>query len=66
MDTEIPSQAPCCPTCQSRDYVIPIIYGKPTKELLERWSKGEIELGGALVIHGTQPPWTCTRCKIIF
>lgn len=64
MNTDIPVQTPCCPVCQSRNYVIPIIYGKPTKELLDQWSKGEIELGGALVIKGRQPPWTCTRCKI--
>ncbi|MEK7083288.1 MAG: hypothetical protein AAB972_03880 [Patescibacteria group bacterium] len=59
------SEAPYCPTCESRDYVIPIIYQKPTKELLRQWSKGEIELGGVLMIHGTQPPWTCMRCKIL-
>lgn len=55
---------PYCPVCKSCNYVIPIIYGKPTKELLEQWQKKEIELGGSLVINGIQPPWTCTRCKI--
>lgn len=64
MDTHNPAQTPCCPVCQFYNYVIPIIYGKPTKELLERWNRGKIELGGALVIDGARPQWTCIRCKI--
>lgn len=61
---EAHQKTPCCPICKSHNYVIPIIYGKPTKELLEQWKKKEIELGGSLTINSTRPQWTCTRCKI--
>ena len=58
------SKPPCCPTCQSSHYVIPIIYGQPTEELMRRWRKNEVELAGSLVINGTQPQWTCMRCAL--
>ncbi len=63
---EIVLDTPLCPSCKSPLYVIPVIYGTPTRELLERWSKEEIELGGCVMIDNTQPPWTCTHCKIMF
>ncbi|GEM_PF-2398973 len=57
-------KTPCCSECKSSHYVIPIIYGQPTEELLQRWRKKEVELAGALVMSALQPQWTCTRCKI--
>lgn len=57
-------ETPHCLACKSCRYVIPIIYGRPTKELLEQWSKGEIELGGSLMINDSGHQWTCMRCKI--
>lgn len=65
MDAKQANQKPVCPTCKSSDHVIPIIYGKPTKELLDQWSKGEIELGGCLSLDGRRPPWTCMSCAIL-
>lgn len=34
-----------CPFCQSKK-TVPIIWGYPTKKTLERWQRGEIQLGG--------------------
>ncbi|MDP3779554.1 MAG: hypothetical protein Q8R30_05970 [bacterium] len=65
MDAKQANEKPACPMCKSPDCVIPIIYGKPTKELLDQWSKGEIELGGCLSLDGRQPPWTCIACAIL-
>ena len=59
------TEKPQCTQCSSSEYVIPIIYGKPTAELLEQWKQHEILLGGGLKIDGKQPPWTCTRCDIL-
>jgi len=36
---------PPCPECGSAR-TIPVVYGKPSDELVERWRKGEIQLGG--------------------
>ena len=57
-------EKPQCPQCGSTEHVIPIIYGKPTQELLDEWAKYEIVLGAHIKIHGRQPPWTCTQCNI--
>ncbi|MDP3778836.1 MAG: hypothetical protein Q8R30_02165 [bacterium] len=58
-------QKPPCPQCGSSISVIPIIYGAPTKELLEQMSRGQIELGGHIMVGNRQPPWTCTQCQIL-
>ena len=59
------TEKPQCPQCNSHEYIIPVIYGKPTRPLLEQWKKNEIELAGFISINGTQPPWTCTQCLIL-
>ena len=38
---------PVCPECGS-DNSIPIIYGKPSTELIEKAEKGEVILGGCV------------------
>ena len=60
-----PPEKPLCPECSSSDSVIPIIYGAPTKVLLEQMSRGQIELGGHIMVGNRQPPWTCTACQIL-
>ncbi len=60
-----PLEKPPCPECGSSASVIPIIYGAPTKELLEQMSRGQIELGGHIMVGNRQPPWTCTKCQIL-
>ncbi len=59
------SEKPLCPECNSSASVIPIIYGAPTKELLEQMSRRQIELGGHIMVGNRQPPWTCTTCQIL-
>ena len=38
---------PVCPVCGSEEY-IPIIYGRPGTELLEKAERGEVILGGCI------------------
>ena len=49
---------PTCPKCGSSEY-IPIIYGKPNDELIEKAEKGEVVLGGCIVT----PDRNLFRCK---
>lgn len=49
-----------CPTCGSRD-VIPIMYGLPTDEALQRARRGELTLGGCIV-DNQNPVWHCRKC----
>ena len=57
-------EKPQCPQCGSTEHVIPIVYGKPTRELLEQWAAYEIALGASIKINGRQPPWACAQCNI--
>lgn len=49
-----------CPRCRSTD-VVPICYGLPGPEAVEASGRGEIVLGGCVVIEGS-PEWQCRRC----
>jgi ribosomal protein S14 len=49
-----------CPDCGSRDSV-PIVYGYPTEETVQRSYRGEIDLGGCIVMNGN-PNWRCREC----
>ena len=49
---------PTCPKCGSSEY-IPIIYGKPNDELIEKAENGEVVLGGCIVT----PDRNLFRCK---
>jgi len=53
-------QPPECPSCGSSD-VVPIVYGMPDAELAEASNKGEVELGGC-VIMVDDPKWRCKAC----
>ena len=59
------TEKPQCPQCGSTERVIPIVYGKPTRELLEQWAAYEVVLGASIKINGRQPPWTCTKCNVL-
>jgi hypothetical protein len=39
---------PVCPVCKTHQHVIPIVYGKPGKELIEKDARGEIRLSGCM------------------
>ena len=54
-------QAPAkCPQCSS-DEVLPILYGMPTDEAVERSRRGEVALGGCMVFPDA-PEYTCKNC----
>lgn len=49
-----------CPVCKSSEHVIPIVYGKPGKELMEKAERGEVKLGGC-VIGENSPHHYCKK-----
>ena len=50
-----------CPICNSNN-LIPIIYGMPGMDLVERENNGEIKLGGCIVMSDS-PKWYCKDCQ---
>jgi hypothetical protein len=50
-----------CSECGSAN-VIPIIYGKPGQELIEKAERGEVKLGGC-VVSRESPYNYCKDCK---
>lgn len=51
-----------CPVCKSHTRVIPIIYGKPGKELQEKAEQGMVMLGGC-VLSDKSPKFYCVKDK---
>jgi ribosomal protein S27AE len=49
-----------CPECGDGN-VIPIVYGKPGNELIEKAERGEVKLGGC-VMSEDSPHWHCAEC----
>jgi len=54
-----------CPLCHKNDKVIPIIYGEPTSQIMEKAEKGEVKLGGC-VMSKSNAKWYCKRDKVEF
>lgn len=54
-----------CPACRGKLTMIPIVYGYPSAELLERARKGEVILGGCFIYEG-RPAFgiACLQCGI--
>ncbi len=50
-----------CPKCQSKN-VIPIMYGDPTLETLEKSAAGKLAIGGCCV-NDQSPKWHCQDCE---
>lgn len=55
---DIPEKCPAC----GRDTVIGIVYGEPSREMMEKAQRGEIILGGCNVDYPA-PRWECKTCK---
>ena len=51
---------PTCPKCGSTNS-IPIVYGKPSNEGLEKARRGEIVLGGCIITPNC-PKHKCKEC----
>ncbi len=62
-----------CPTCNAAK-LIPIVYGLPSREVMEQSDRGEIELGGCVVtqiidhngIRTNDPELHCPTCSSNF
>ena len=54
-----------CPVCKSSKDVIPIVYGKPGTELIQKAERGECRLGGC-VIDKDSPRNYCKKDSIPF
>ena len=53
---------PKCPICNLKKDVIPIIYGLPDDALFKKGQKGEVKLGGCVVMDDA-PQWYCKKCE---
>lgn len=49
-----------CPRCRS-DKVVPVVYGMPSAELVEKSRAGRVALGGCVVFPDA-PDWRCVTC----
>lgn len=49
-----------CPNCNEK--LIRIVYGLPGNELMEKAKKGEVCLGGCIVLENS-PKYYCKKCK---
>lgn len=58
-------RTPPCPSCGSADRVLPIIYGLPAPDAEEQAARGEVKLGGCIVLPDF-PAWYCRACELNF
>ncbi len=54
-----------CPLCHRKDNVVPFIYGKPRKELIELADKGQVKLAGCS-LSNTSPKFYCKTDNLEF
>jgi hypothetical protein len=54
-----------CPWCESTD-TIPVLYGMPTYEAFEASERGELEIGGCLVLDPDGRDFVCKACAAGF
>ena len=48
-----------CANCGAR--AVPIVYGLQTVEGVQRADRGEVELGGCMIIEDVSPAWKCSN-----
>lgn len=51
-----------CPHCGSQN-LIPILYALPDRDMIDAAMRGDIELGGDVVVLGHDPAWHCKDCR---
>ena len=56
---------PTCPFCGSEEEVVRIVYGDPTREMIEQSQRGEVALGGCSTGLG-EDDWYCRVCHRCF
>lgn len=54
-----------CPTCQSNEFVVRIVYGEPTLKTMEEFESGKVHIGGCLIPIPSHK-WYCKRDEIEF
>lgn len=54
-----------CPVCKSDKNSIPVVYGKPSAQGIERAEKGEIKLGGCMAGQDS-PKHYCKKDKKLY
>jgi len=54
-----------CPECDAGKNVVPIVYGKPGRGLIEREERGEVKLGGCCVTNESAR-YHCRACDLDF
>ena len=54
-----------CPICEQSDEVIPISNGEPTSKIMKKANKGEVKLGGCVIMKGG-PNYYCKRDETSF
>ncbi len=52
-----------CPKCKSKKDVVPIVYGDPNEPLIERADRGEVYLGGCVLMKEKN---FCRKCNASF
>lgn len=50
-----------CPRCRGR--LVPIVYGMPAADLVEKAIRGELSIGGCVVIDDP-PDRVCSKCGL--
>ena len=50
-----------CPKCHDEGLIVEIAYGYPGIEMIEKYEKGEIKLGGCSISEDN-PDWHCNKC----
>ena len=55
--------APHCPDCAGAPQAVPLTYGLPSSEVFEAEERGELVIGGCLMVDGPTPRWACPECR---
>jgi len=50
-----------CPSCGRRS-VVPVVFGMPAGDLMEAGRRGDVVIGGCVILPGLDPTVACTRC----
>jgi hypothetical protein len=63
-DEDPTTQRTSCPVCGAA--AVPVAYGYATSEMADEADRGEVVLGGCVVLPSGDPSWACLSCGIRF
>ncbi|MGX5656598.1 hypothetical protein ACWKWC_17615 [Geodermatophilus nigrescens] len=55
-------RAPRCPACPDSPRGVPLVVGLPSPEDLAAAERGEVVLGGCVLMPGPEAEWACPVC----